>query len=231
LFRTFVIILLLSPAMLCAAPKVLVLGDSLSAGYGINYDQAWVHLLKKKLQIDLPDAEVINASISGETSAGALARLPAALATHKPDLVIVELGGNDGLRGTALERLQDNLEQIIRLVKVDSEALLVQMHIPLNYGKKYTQRFEKIYPLLSEQNDIVLAPFLLDGFATDPEFMQADRIHPKVNAQPLIANNLLPSVYKALGIMLAEDPAEEINRVKPLQQLQSSTEDAAARKE
>lgn len=199
MIRVIFILCLVMPMAAFSQPKVLVLGDSLSAGYGINYEQAWVHLLEQKLQIDFPDAKVINASISGETSSGALARLPQILSDYQPDYVLIELGGNDGLRGQSINLLKDNLQKIISLVKQDSVALLVQMRIPLNYGKKYTALFEQAYPELAESNDITLAPFLLDGFATDPEYMQADRIHPKVNAQPLIVENLLPAIKKALA--------------------------------
>lgn len=198
IFKTALVVLfsvaLLVPITAFAQPKVVVLGDSLSAGYGINYEAGWVNLLEEKLRIDYPSAKVVNASISGDTSTGALARLPQILATHEPDLVVIEIGGNDGLRGVSPSILSKNLDKIVSTVEENSAAILVQMRIPLNYGKKYTAQFEKSYVTTSEKFGIVLAPFILEDFVTDPEYMQSDRIHPKVNAQPLIVEKIYPVI-------------------------------------
>lgn len=193
------LVMLCCPLASIAQPKVMVLGDSLSAGYGINYQSGWVNLLEQELKPKFPDAVMVNASISGDTSTGALARLPQLLQTHEPDLVIVEIGGNDGLRGLAPQRLEQNISSIVELIEQDSNAMLVQMRIPLNYGKKYTNMFEGVYSVVSDKFEITLAPFILEDFVTDPEYMQADRIHPKVNAQPLIVEKILPYILDELS--------------------------------
>jgi len=200
LVRRSLLILIMSLPITCLAqPRVMVLGDSLSAGYGINYQSGWVNLLEQELKPKFPDVVMVNASISGDTSTGALARLPQLLHTHQPDLVIVEIGGNDGLRGLAPQRLKQNIASMIELIEQDSKALLVQMRIPLNYGKKYTEKFEAVYAEASKEYEITLAPFILEDFATNPEYMQADRIHPKVNAQPLIVEKIFPYVLIELS--------------------------------
>ncbi len=204
--RLLFLALLWLPVASIAQPKVMVLGDSLSAGYGINYQSGWVNLLEQQLKPKFPDAVMVNASISGDTSTGALARLPQLLRTHKPDLVIIEIGGNDGLRGLTPKRLKQNISTMVELIEANSKALLIQMRIPLNYGKKYTEKFEGVYTEVSEDFDITLAPFILEEFVTDPEYMQADRIHPKVNAQPLIVEKILPFI---LGELSVEKPEAE----------------------
>ena len=205
--RFLVLVMLWFPVDGIAQPKVMVLGDSLSAGYGINYQSGWVNLLEQQLKPKYPDAIMVNASISGDTSTGALARLPQLLQLHEPDLVIVEIGGNDGLRGLSPQRLKKNISSIIELVEQNSTALLLQMRIPLNYGKKYTEKFENVYAEVSESFAVTLAPFILEEFVTDPEYMQADRIHPKVNAQPLIVEKILPFVIEELSELPKTEPA------------------------
>jgi len=198
------------PITCLAQPTVMVLGDSLSAGYGINYQSGWVNLLEQELKPKFPDAVIVNASISGDTSTGALARLPQLLQTHQPDLVVVEIGGNDGLRGLAPQRLKQNISSMIELIEQDSKALLVQMRIPLNYGKKYTEKFEAVYVDISKELEITLAPFILEDFVTNPEYMQADRIHPKMNAQPLIVEKIFPYILEELSENSRSEAAEAV---------------------
>ena len=165
------------------AQKLLVLGDSLSAAYGLQTHQGWVHLLQDKTHWQL-----INASISGETTAGGLARLPALLSEHKPDAVLIELGGNDGLRGFALNIIETNLSDMITLVKQhDATPVLMQIRIPPNYGPRYGQQFSKIYPQLAEKHQIRLWPFFMDEIAIDNDLMLGDGIHPNAKAQPKIS--------------------------------------------
>lgn len=165
------------------AQKLLVLGDSLSAAYGLQQQQGWVHLLQEKTHWQL-----INASISGETTAGGLARLPALLSEHKPDAVLIELGGNDGLRGFALNLIESHLSDMIKLIKQhDATPVLMQIRIPPNYGPRYGQQFSKIYPQLAEKHQIQLWPFFMDNIAVDSDLMLGDGIHPNAKAQPKIS--------------------------------------------
>lgn len=182
---------------------ILVMGDSLSAGYGIRLDQGWVSLLQKQLaqepQINSAAITVINASVSGETSSGGLARLPALLIQHHPDIVILELGGNDGLRGQPLKLLQQNLQSMINTsTSSGARVLLIGMQIPPNYGSRYTKEFKETYPALAEKNKLPLVPFLLEGVAGNPELIQNDGIHPKVEAQSLLMKNVAPVLTQML---------------------------------
>jgi acyl-CoA thioesterase-1 len=164
------------------AEKLLILGDSLSAAYGMQQQQGWAALLQQKTNWQL-----INASISGETTAGGLARLPALLTEHKPDVVMIELGGNDGLRGFSVELIQSNLSKIITLVQQHKlQPVLMQIRIPPNYGPRYVRQFTAVYPELAEKYDITLWPFFMDSIAINNDLMMADGIHPNVAAQPLI---------------------------------------------
>ena len=164
------------------AQKMLILGDSLSAAYGMQQQEGWPHLLQQST-----DWQLINASISGETTAGGLARLPALLKQHKPDAVLVELGGTDGLRGFAIDTIKSNLSQIITLVQQhNAMPVLMQIRIPPNYGPRYGQQFSAIYPAVAEQFQITLWPFFMDKIAVDSELMLQDGIHPNTKAQPLI---------------------------------------------
>jgi acyl-CoA thioesterase-1 len=172
--------------------KILIMGDSLSAGYGIRVEEGWVHLMQRELQLKL-EAQVINASVSGETSSGGRARLPALLREHQPDILILELGGNDGLRGQPLKLLDENLQAMVDAGKqAGAQVLLIGMQITGNYGTRYTSLFKEIYPKISVKNQLVLVPFLLEGVATKPEWMQEDRIHPTAKAQATVMNNVLP---------------------------------------
>lgn len=171
---------------------ILVMGDSLSAAYGISLEQGWVNLLQKPLA-QYPQWRIINASVSGETTRGGLARLPALLAQHRPGIVIIELGGNDGLRGQPLQLVQKNLQTMIDAsVKSGAEVLLVGMQIPTNYGGRYTSQFKAMYPELAKKNEVPLVDFLLEGVATERALMQRDSIHPTAEAQPIIMENVWP---------------------------------------
>ena len=175
---------------------ILILGDSISAAYGIRQQEGWVHLL----QDDITDkATVINASVSGETSAGGLNRLPALLKTHKPTIVVIELGGNDGLRGYPIPSIRKNVQKLINTsVDAGAQVLLLGMKIPPNYGKRYTDGFERNYALLAEEYRLPLVPFLLESVAGHPALMQSDGIHPTAEAQPLIVQNVLPTLRAML---------------------------------
>ena len=178
--------------------KILVMGDSLSAGYGIDIEQGWVNLLEKELTKNHA-IQIINASVSGETSSGGNTRLPALLAEHKPDIVILELGGNDGLRGQPLKLLQKNLQSMIDASKkIEAKVLLAGMQIPPNYGARYSNQFKDLYPKLAEQNQLGLIPFLLEGIGGNETLMQRDGIHPTADAQPIIVKNVLPELEKLL---------------------------------
>ncbi|WP_019674611.1 arylesterase [Arsukibacterium perlucidum] len=166
------------------ADKLLILGDSLSAAYGMQQHQGWPALLQKNTEWQL-----INASISGETTAGGLARLPALLTEHQPAAVMIELGGNDGLRGFSVELIQANLSKIITLVKQhNAQPLLMQIRIPPNYGPRYVRQFTALYPQLAEQHQITLWPFFMDSIAINSDLMMADGIHPNIAAQPMISD-------------------------------------------
>ncbi|MBT7950295.1 MAG: arylesterase [Gammaproteobacteria bacterium] len=180
---------------------LLVLGDSISAGYGLSPDQGWVHLLQKRLRHLGYRYTVINASISGDTTRGARARLGNILSLHQPDVSIIELGGNDGLRGLSLEEISVNLEMIINnLVEINSCVLLVPMRLPPNYGQVYNDRFAAVFDELAEKRDIVLTEFILQDIADKPDLMQSDGIHPLAEAQELMLDliwlSLQPNLQK-----------------------------------
>jgi len=179
-----------------AAPVILVFGDSLSAAYGIRQQDGWVALLQQRLQQRRLDYNVVNASISGETTSGGAARIDAALAQHKPAIVIIELGANDGLRGLPLKQMSDNLVKIIRASqKAGSRIVLVGMRMPPNYGAQYTDEFAKVFSDLAKQYKCALVPFLLDGVGNKRELVQDDNLHPTAAAQPVI----LETVWKGLA--------------------------------
>jgi acyl-CoA thioesterase-1 len=180
------------------ATKILVMGDSLSAGYGIDIQQGWVNLLEKELTKN-HSIQIINASVSGETSSGGNSRLPALLAEHAPDIVILELGGNDGLRGQPLKLLEKNLQAMIDASKkVSAKILLAGMQIPPNYGARYSNQFKALYGTLAEKNELGLVPFLLEGIGGNEALVQRDGIHPTAEAQPIIVKNVLPELEKIL---------------------------------
>jgi acyl-CoA thioesterase-1 len=185
------------PAMSNAQSTILVFGDSLSAGYGIPREAAWPSLLQAELQRTHPHYKVINASISGETTSGGLRRLPATLKEHRPGIVIIELGANDGLRGTRLDLMEKSLNELIQLSKqAGAKVLLLGMQLPPNYGLLYTKNFKMLYPKLAKHYQIALVPFMLQG--VEPEQFQADNLHPTAEAQPRI----LQTVMQKLKLML-----------------------------
>ena len=171
----------------------LVVGDSISAAFGLDTTQGWVALLQKRLDQQGKRIQVVNASISGDTSAGGLARLPALLAKHRPALVMIELGGNDGLRGTPLAQLQQNLADMISASQTSgAQVMLLGMRLPPNYGKRYTEGFAGVYEQLAASHQVPLLPFFLEGVGGVPGLMQADGIHPTADAQPRLLDNLWP---------------------------------------
>jgi acyl-CoA thioesterase I len=174
-------------------PVILVYGDSLSAAHGIAVDKGWVSLLASRLQQEGYGFRVVNASISGETTTGGAARLPHALATHQPSVVIIELGANDGLRGLPLPTTRANLDGMLSLAATEHRAvLLVGMRMPPNYGERYTQGFAALYPELARAHHAALVPFLLQGVAEKPALMQADGLHPNERGQPVLLDNVWP---------------------------------------
>lgn len=181
------------------AGNVLVVGDSISAAFGLDTRVGWVALLEKRLVEGGYSQPVINASISGDTSAGGLARLPALLAQHRPELVIIELGGNDGLRGQAPAQLQQNLAAMIdRSREAGAKVLLLGMQLPPNYGQRYTRAFAEVYVQLAEQKQVPLVPFFLQGVGGVAGMVQADGIHPTQAAQPRLLDNVWPILQPML---------------------------------
>ena len=190
---------LMCMAQNAAAGTILIVGDSISAGFGLDTRLGWVSLLEQRLSKEGHDDKVINASISGDTSAGGLARLPALLAEHKPDVVIVELGGNDGLRGQLPAQLKQNLASMIEASQqAGAKVVLLGMQLPPNYGARYTQAFAAVYGELATEKKVALVPFFLEGVGGKPELIQADRIHPAAGAQGLLLDNVWPALKPLL---------------------------------
>jgi acyl-CoA thioesterase-1 len=182
-------LLLISDQLQAKETKLLILGDSLSAAYGLKQEQGWVSLLQNAWQSK--DVNVVNAAISGETTDGALARLPRLLKQHEPTHIFVELGGNDGLQGHPVSKMRNNLEKIIQLSQSNEvTVILQQMQIPTNYGKRYTQMFTSSYAKLSEKYAVIMLPFFLENIALDKNLMQRDGIHPNAEAQIIIAKDM-----------------------------------------
>lgn len=192
-------IVLLLPSTVFAK-TILILGDSLSAGYGVTTQQGWVSLLQQRLNQQYPKQhKVINASVSGETTSGALARLPKLLQTHQPNIVVIELGGNDALRGQPPQMIQQNLAKLIQnSQKSKATVLLFGMKIPPNYGTAYSKAFETNYKVLSQQYKVKLLPFFMQGVAGNKNLMQKDLIHPNANAQKILLDNAYPYIKGAL---------------------------------
>ncbi|MGB5443329.1 MAG: arylesterase [Gammaproteobacteria bacterium] len=192
--KILLLLLLVSPQA-ASAHIILVVGDSLSAAYGIPVEQGWVALLQDCLEREAYPYRIVNASISGDTTANARARLDAALASHEPAVLLLALGGNDGLRGLSLAAMKDNLATMIASAQqAAAKVLLLGVQLPPNYGPRYTQRFQAIYQELAREYDLALLPSLVDGIGTESELMQADGIHPNAAAQPLIRDR----IFKAL---------------------------------
>jgi acyl-CoA thioesterase-1 len=190
---------LFAPAARAESPTILVVGDSLSAAYGMRVEQGWVALLQDRLKANGYGQRVVNASASGETTGGALARLPRALERHRPKVVILELGGNDGLRGLPIADVRGNFEQLIALSqRAGAKVLLVGMRIPPNYGPAYTQSFHALYGELAARHKLPLVPFFLDGIALDDSLMQEDGLHPNAAAQPKLLDQVWPKLTPLL---------------------------------
>lgn len=190
-----------APEAAAEVRNVLVMGDSLSAAYNLAAEQGWVALLDARLREEAPGFRMVNASISGETTAGGASRIDAALAEHRPALVVIELGANDGLRGLPLEDTRANLERMVRASKTaGAEVLVVGMRLPPNYGPEYTERFHAQFGEIAQAEGVAHLPFLLEPIAFDEDAFQADRLHPTAEAQPVLADH----VWTTLGPMLAD---------------------------
>lgn len=197
-FIVFVVLLCFG-ASAGATSNILVFGDSLSAGYGMRSAQAWPSLLAERLRKQSTGYAVVNASISGETTAGGRTRLPAALQKHRPGIVIIALGANDGLRGLSLDAMRDNLRVMISDAQhARAKVLLIGMQMPPNYGPQYTQKFRTVFSELAASSKATLVPFLLEGFADNRALFQADMIHPTAAAQPVILENVWPALSRLL---------------------------------
>ena len=187
----YLIIFSFTNIIIAEEETLLILGDSISAGYGINQKDNWVSVLQSKFDNDGTSIKLINSSVSGDTTSGGLQRLRRDLQKFDPDYVLIELGGNDALRGYPIKRIKDNLQTMIALIKNNSsKALLMQIRIPPNYGQKYTLAFERIYLELASSEEIYFLPFMLENVGLNPDLMQPDGIHPNAKAQPLIAKDM-----------------------------------------
>lgn len=195
----FIWVLLFSPTAYTESNTILVYGDSISAAYGMEQDEGWAALLAERLKENELPYSVVNASVSGETSGGGLVRLPKALDVHEPGLVILELGGNDGLRGYPISKIEENLDEMTRMIlETGARVLLVGMVLPPNYGRRYIEAFTNVFPTVAERHDVPLIPVLLDGIATAESLIQRDGIHPKPEAQPLIVEQVWPVLVSML---------------------------------
>ena len=193
-------------APLVQAERLLVLGDSISAAYGIDKDEGWVRLLERHLDEQCPAVDVYNASTTGETSAGGQARLPGLLERYEPTLVVIELGGNDGLRGLPPERMKQNLERMISMVReAGVQPVLFGMRIPPNYGEVYSRLFEDAFATVAERTEVPFLPFFLEGVAGKEDMMQEDGIHPSARAQPRLLENARQTLDPLLAPWCGED--------------------------
>ncbi|MDN7971206.1 arylesterase [Burkholderia multivorans] len=189
-----------APAATVGQPVIAVLGDSLSAEYGLPRDTGWVALLRQRLATERIDYSVANASVSGDTTSGGRARLPAVLQRLKPSIVVVELGANDALRGVPLATTEQNLRDIVADARrAHAKVVLVGMYVPSNYGPDYTQKFHAVYTRLSKELDVPLVPFLLAGIENKPDMFQSDQIHPTQQAQRVLLDNVWPTLKPLLG--------------------------------
>ena len=197
--RIFLILIsLLSPWALAQGP-IMVFGDSLSAAYGLDEEQGWAYLLQDRLSDSGDEREVINLSVSGETTGGGWARLPDALEVYRPSILVLELGANDGLRGLSVKRMQRNLTNMVSAAQDSgAQVLMLGMRLPPSYGKRYVQAFEAVFPRVAEEQNVALMPFFLESIALRDELFQEDRLHPTAPAQPI----LLDEVWRFLEPML-----------------------------
>jgi len=197
----FVLLLVIKPLTVAADNTILILGDSLSAAYGLKQEQGWVKLLQDKYDADQTGVQLINASISGETTGGALRRLAGLLDEFQPSHVLIELGGNDGLRGFPTKKLQDNLTSLVDKSKQSgAQVAIMEIHIPPNYGPRYTKMFTESFALIAEQTNSHLMPFFVLNVATDSSLMLRDNIHPNKDAQPILRDVM----YKSINNWLAD---------------------------
>jgi len=181
------------------SPTIVIFGDSLSAGYGIEVDQSWATLLQSRLEEQGYEHQVVNASISGETTEGGATRIDSALQDFSPDLIILELGGNDGLRGFPATRMKANLEKIVTRAKATGAAvILLGIRIPTNYGSRYSSEFEDVFRQLSVDLDVKWIEFFMEGIAMNDDLLQDDRIHPNAEAQPILLDNAWPIISATL---------------------------------
>jgi acyl-CoA thioesterase-1 len=182
-----------------SSPGLLVVGDSLSAGYGVTTEQRWVTLLTQRLKKQCGTFDVVNASISGDTSQGGLSRLPALLSDHQPDIVIIELGGNDGLRGIAVKTMRQNLRRMVAIAKkAGASVLLLGVRLPANYGEDFVNAFHQVYYDVAGAESVPLVPFFLQGVALNKQLMQDDGIHPNDKAQPILLDNVWPTLRSVI---------------------------------
>jgi acyl-CoA thioesterase-1 len=196
----FLFFLLFFAAPAFATGPVLVLGDSLSAAYRIDPDAGWVTLLSQRLKTQSPSVEVVNASISGETTSGGLSRLPPLLAHNKPRAVLVELGANDALRGLPIEQIRKNLDAIIKASRdAGAKVVLLGIELPVNYGPQYRTALREMYRDVASEFNVPLVPFLLDGVAQDAKLMQDDGMHPLAAGEPKVLENVWPTLRAAIG--------------------------------
>ena len=197
IFLVVTIMLVLRPAN--ANVSLLVLGDSLSAGYGISQADTWVAEIERRWEQNHPEFSIINASISGDTTRGGLNRLEDVVHQHQPDVVFIELGGNDGLRGFQIDNIRSNLVQMIEyLQQQEIQVALSQIDIPPNMGRRYTTEFSAIFPALADEYEVILVPFFMLDIAINPDFMQSDGIHPNLAAQTVIADIMEPQLRALL---------------------------------
>ena len=196
---TLVLFLTISYSITAQTKKLLILGDSISAGYGIKESENWVSLLENSLNRDSFDIKIVNSSVSGDTTIGGLSRIKNDLTKYRPDYVLVELGGNDALRGYPLDKIKFNLNKIIDIcIKAGTTPIIMQIRIPPNYGKSYVKAFESIYPEIAEENNLKLLSFLMQEVALRKDLMQLDGIHPNAKAQSLIANQIRQELLDVL---------------------------------
>lgn len=194
-FIRFLILLSVIVSSSVQARTLLVLGDSLSAAYGIDPAKGWVALLDARLKQSYDDITVVNASISGETTQGGLTRLPALLERHQPQWIVLELAANDGLRGTPLRIIEKNLERLLNMsTQAGAQPIIVGIQLPPNYGPSYTRKFYNLFSELADEYDIPRVPFLLEGVALNHDLMQADGLHPTAEAQPILLENVWPYI-------------------------------------
>ena len=203
--RILLLLCLLLPAT-ASAQIILIVGDSLSAAYGIPVEQGWVALLQQRLDAGDYPYRLINASISGDTTANARARLPRTIAEQSPAVVMLALGGNDGLRGLSLKEMKTNLADMIDTARTaGAKVMLIGVQLPPNYGARYTQRFQAVYRELANEFDLALLPSMVDGIGTEQSLMQADGIHPNIAAQPFICDRIWEVLFPLLGKAGAAD--------------------------